>query len=75
MIRPAETQYAVTSDGVSIAFQVVGQGPPDVVFVGPFTSHVELGWASPVSGPFCAGSRRFLVSSCWTSGASVGLSG
>lgn len=38
-----ETRYARSGD-VSIAYQVVGDGPFDVVFVPPTVSHVELGW-------------------------------
>jgi class 3 adenylate cyclase/pimeloyl-ACP methyl ester carboxylesterase len=41
-----ETRYARSGD-VSIAYQVVGDGPFDVVFVPPSTSHVELGWEVP----------------------------
>ena len=41
-----ETRYARSGD-VSIAYQVVGDGPFDVVFVPPATSHVELGWEIP----------------------------
>jgi class 3 adenylate cyclase/dienelactone hydrolase len=41
-----ETRYARSGD-VSIAYQVVGEGPFDVVFVPPTTSHVELGWDLP----------------------------
>jgi class 3 adenylate cyclase/dienelactone hydrolase len=40
---PPETRYARSGD-VSIAYQVVGDGPFDVVFVPPTVSHVELGW-------------------------------
>jgi class 3 adenylate cyclase len=39
----AETLYARSGD-VSIAYQVVGEGPFDVVLVSPFVSHVELAW-------------------------------
>ncbi|OFW71073.1 MAG: hypothetical protein A2Y55_07125 [Actinobacteria bacterium RBG_16_68_12] len=42
----AETRYA-RSGNVSIAYQVVGEGPFDVVHVPPFTSHVELVWQVP----------------------------
>ncbi len=42
----AETRYA-RSGNVSIAHQVVGEGPFDVVHVPPFTSHVELVWQVP----------------------------
>jgi pimeloyl-ACP methyl ester carboxylesterase len=43
---PPETRYARSGD-VSIAYQVVGDGPFDVVFVPPTVSHVELGWDVP----------------------------
>ena len=38
-----KTHYARSGD-VSIAYQVLGDGPFDVVFVPPRVSHVELGW-------------------------------
>jgi class 3 adenylate cyclase len=41
-MRP-ETNYARSGD-VSIAYQVLGSGPFDVVFVPPAVSNVELGW-------------------------------
>jgi class 3 adenylate cyclase len=40
--RP-ETRFAWSGD-LSIAYQVVGDGPIDVVFVPGFMSHVELNW-------------------------------
>ncbi len=40
--RP-ETRFA-RSSGISIAYQVVGDGPIDIVFVPGFMSHVELNW-------------------------------
>ncbi len=39
-----ETQYARSGD-VSVAYQVVGEGPFDVVLVPGFVSHVELVWS------------------------------
>ncbi len=42
----AETLYA-DSDGVSIAYQVHGEGPIDLVFVPGFVSQVELLWEEP----------------------------
>jgi class 3 adenylate cyclase len=42
-----ETRYARSGDGGSIAYQVVGDGPFDVVFVSGFISHVELVWTVP----------------------------
>jgi class 3 adenylate cyclase len=44
--RP-QTRYAVTDDDVHIAYQVVGDGPIDLVFVHAFVSHVELYWELP----------------------------
>ena len=41
-----ETRYARSGD-VNIAYQVVGDGPPDLVRVPPFVSHVELEWEIP----------------------------
>jgi class 3 adenylate cyclase/pimeloyl-ACP methyl ester carboxylesterase len=40
---PPETQYARSGE-VSIAYQVLGDGPFDVVFVPAAVSHVELVW-------------------------------
>jgi pimeloyl-ACP methyl ester carboxylesterase len=41
-----ETRYARSGD-VAIAYQVVGDGPFDVVYVPGFVSHVELRWNVP----------------------------
>lgn len=43
-----ETQYAVTSDGLSIAYQAVGDGPPDIVFVRAWLTNVEHDWEERV---------------------------
>jgi pimeloyl-ACP methyl ester carboxylesterase len=43
----ARTRYADTSDGLSIAYQVLGQGPHQLVWVPGFASHVELFWELP----------------------------
>jgi class 3 adenylate cyclase len=45
IVQP-RTQYARSGD-LSIAYQVVGDGPLDVVVVPGFISHVELGWELP----------------------------
>lgn len=45
------TQYA-DSAGVSIAYQVHGEGPLDLVFVPGFVSHVELIWDEPTVAAF-----------------------
>ncbi len=46
------TRYAQSPDGVSIAFQVHGEGPLDLVFVPGFVSHVELIWEEPAIAGF-----------------------
>ena len=42
----AETSYASCGD-LSLAYQVFGDGPVELVFAGPFVSHVELFWTLP----------------------------
>jgi class 3 adenylate cyclase len=43
-----ETRYAETVDGVFVAYQVVGEGPWDVLFIcSAFASNVELAWEWP----------------------------
>jgi class 3 adenylate cyclase/alpha-beta hydrolase superfamily lysophospholipase len=44
--RP-ETLYATTGDGVNIAYQVFGEGPPDLVFSPDWLTHAELFWEHP----------------------------
>jgi class 3 adenylate cyclase len=39
-----ETRYAQSSDGVYIAYQVVGDGPLDVVYVPTGWGHLDLRW-------------------------------
>ncbi len=41
-----ETKYAKSGD-VNIAYQVVGEGPIDLVWVPGFVSHLEVGWEEP----------------------------
>jgi class 3 adenylate cyclase len=42
----AETLYASCGD-LSLAYQVFGDGPVELVFVGPIVTHVELFWTMP----------------------------
>ena len=46
-----ETRYA-RSDDVSIAYQVTGEGPFDLVVVPGFVSHVELTWQVPAMAEY-----------------------
>jgi DNA-binding winged helix-turn-helix (wHTH) protein/pimeloyl-ACP methyl ester carboxylesterase len=44
--RP-KTQYATSTGGVNIAYQVIGKGPLDLVFVMGWVSHLEYSWQDP----------------------------
>jgi class 3 adenylate cyclase len=46
-VNTPETRYATTVDGVTIASQVYGDGPLDLVWVPGFVSHVEAMWRYP----------------------------
>ncbi len=43
---PPRTLYARSGD-VNIAYQIVGDGPADLVYVPGWVSHVELAWYLP----------------------------
>ena len=51
-----ETQYAKSGD-VYIAYQVVGDGPVDLIWVLGFVSHLEYAWEYP---PFAHCIRLFV---------------
>ena len=51
MMRP-ETRYTKTSDGVHIAYQVVGDGPIDIAFVMGWMTNVEALWEEPALAKF-----------------------
>jgi hypothetical protein len=42
-----ETRYAKTVDGLSIAYQVLGRGPVDLVFTPGWISNVDAAWDVP----------------------------
>jgi pimeloyl-ACP methyl ester carboxylesterase len=46
-VQVAETRYARAPDGASIAYQVLGGGPVELVYVPGFVSHVEAFWQEP----------------------------
>jgi len=57
------TRYA-HSGAVSLAFQAVGEGPPDLVFMPGFVSHVEAAWEDPTYSGFMrrlARDRRLII--------------
>jgi class 3 adenylate cyclase/pimeloyl-ACP methyl ester carboxylesterase len=47
IVEIPETRYARTVDGVHIAYQIVGDGPIDFVYVGPWATHIEYRWELP----------------------------
>jgi DNA-binding SARP family transcriptional activator/pimeloyl-ACP methyl ester carboxylesterase len=47
-----KTRYAQTADGIHIAYQVTGEGEPDIVFVPGLMSHLELLWEDPQTADF-----------------------
>lgn len=49
------TSYAKSGD-LSVAYQVIGDGPLDVVFVPGFVSHIDMNWELP---PFAKPLNRF----------------
>src|SRR5207245_3164179 len=72
-----ETRYARSGD-VSIAYQVTGDGPFDLVFVPPFITHVERWWSlesfAPALRRYASFSRLILLEQRGT-GIWVGLVG
>jgi pimeloyl-ACP methyl ester carboxylesterase len=43
---PPDTRYARNGD-VTIAYQMMGAGPPDLVLVQGYVSNIEVGWEEP----------------------------
>ena len=52
-MQPPQTQY-VERDGISIAYQVVGDGPVDLLISPGFVTHLDLQWADPGISGFLA---------------------
>src|SRR5688572_17178127 len=57
MERPP-VEYA-QSNGVTIAYQALGEGPVDLVFVPGYYSHLELNWEQPLLSWFLRGLASF----------------
>jgi pimeloyl-ACP methyl ester carboxylesterase/class 3 adenylate cyclase len=59
-----ETRYVGTTDGVHVAYQVVGSGPYDLVYHAGWLSNVDLVWDVPWRGDFLrrlAGRSRLIL--------------
>jgi class 3 adenylate cyclase/alpha-beta hydrolase superfamily lysophospholipase len=46
------TRYATSGDDVAIAYQVIGEGPRDLVVIPGWISHLELQWEHPMMARF-----------------------
>lgn len=46
-IRRSPVQYARSSDGVSVAYQVAGDGPIDILAIPGFVTHLDIWWNAP----------------------------
>ncbi|HUB56330.1 MAG TPA: adenylate/guanylate cyclase domain-containing protein [Mycobacterium sp.] len=68
----AETSYATCGD-LSLAYQVFGDGPVELVIVGPFVSHIELAWTIPQFKAFVEQLATF-CRVAWFDKAGIGLS-
>jgi pimeloyl-ACP methyl ester carboxylesterase/DNA-binding SARP family transcriptional activator len=61
--RPPTTRFARNGDA-TIAYQVLGDGPLDVVFAHAWFSHMEIGWEEPRYAAFLrrlARNRRLII--------------
>ena len=58
-IGKKQTRYALTDDGVHIAYQVLGQGDRDIVFVPGLMSHLDLLWEDADTAGFSSAWRRW----------------
>jgi class 3 adenylate cyclase len=52
VIDVPETRYTKTADGVHIAYQVLGSGPIDLVFMSTWFSHIDVQWDQPAFARF-----------------------
>jgi class 3 adenylate cyclase len=58
-MKTPEIHYAKTVDGLHIAYQVVGDGPIDVVYAPAFVSHLQVFWEEPVMARFLSRLAQF----------------
>lgn len=49
-VRRSPVRYARSSDGVSVAYQVAGSGPIDILAVPGFVTHLDIWWNAPTDG-------------------------
>ncbi len=51
-MQPPQTRYAKAGDGNQIAYQVLGEGPLDLVYLTGSLSNVDVRWEHPMSARF-----------------------
>jgi hypothetical protein len=56
-LEPPDTCYAKSGD-LSIAYQVIGEGPLDLVYTGSWTNQIEHAWELASTGASSSGWRR-----------------
>jgi class 3 adenylate cyclase len=61
----SDIQYAVNSDGQSVAFQTTGDGPLDLVFVPDWVGNLDVMWEDPTLSAFLARMARFARVICF----------
>jgi hypothetical protein len=66
MIDIPATRY-VKSDAVHVAYQVLGEGPVDLLWAQGFVSHMEAAWQNPKGAALLAGCLHSVGSFCSTS--------
>ena len=59
MVAVPRVSYAKTDDGAHIAYQVVGDGPLDLVFIPWWWNHLETQWDDPLISHFLERLARF----------------
>ena len=52
VVASPRTEYAKTDDGAYIAYQVVGEGPLDLIFIPWWWNHLESQWEDPLISHF-----------------------
>ena len=57
-VEPPETRYVAVGDA-DVAYQVVGDGPIDLLYCSGLGSHIELSWDIPVTAEFLTGLAAF----------------
>lgn len=71
--RPV-TRYLKAPDGVSLAYQVTGDGPVNLVFFAGLALPIDLLWDDPGFAHFARRLRSF-TRTVWPEGRGIGASG